>query len=433
MSPIDVDPGELAAASDHFGRAVWETGSLLSSLTGSLVGSGGMAGTDDAGTTWARDYDATVEDALNASTKLTIGSGQLAAMIHMTGLNHAEAEAASNQAGRPSDYPKVSENVATGARPADVPSAAGGGSPEPFGWNLISDLVGYAWPNGHQDQLRSAGAAWKNAASALPSAAAPIDAATALVQGQQSPEIPDVVTACTEIRTHYRDLGDGYTALGESCEEYAQHLDDAHSSIIEMVTELALETAAMSAAGAALSFFSAGASGAAAAAAISARCAVVAARVAAVIRRLIAAARVIGAALRPAIVKVGEVLSKLGKAIAERAKSLKPRKPGGGRGSPSVPPAVKPEVADPKLDNILGNLYKGAKNPDRIGSGHTADALRNEFLTGEPTAGRWHLQKALESRNALFNWLQKNPNASTSDRAVAERELQMLYDAMAGR
>lgn len=41
-------------------------------------------------------------------------------------------------------------------------------------------------------------------------------------------------------------------------------------------------------------------------------------------------------------------------------------------------PAVKPEVSDPKLNNIVDNLHKGVSNPQRVGDGTTADAVRHE-------------------------------------------------------
>jgi hypothetical protein len=94
---------------------------------------------------------------------------------------------------------------------------------------------------------------------------------------------------------------------------------------------------------------------------------------------------------------------------------------------------VKPTVNSPKLQNILNDLYKGANNPGRAGDGTTADALRNEFRVGEPTGGKWHLQKALELQRGLAKWLMDRANTDPGDRAVASRELRNLWDAMAGR
>ena len=49
---------------------------------------------------------------------------------------------------------------------------------------------------------------------------------------------------------------------------------------------------------------------------------------------------------------------------------------------------AKPVVANPKLSNIVEHLYKGTRNPSRVGTGTTADAVQNEILTGQATGGR---------------------------------------------
>lgn len=93
-------------------------------------------------------------------------------------------------------------------------------------------------------------------------------------------------------------------------------------------------------------------------------------------------------------------------------------------------PAVKPEVSDPKLHNIVDNLYKGASNPQRVGDGTTADAVRHERQTGEATHGRSHVQKAQDSLRGLENWLHRNPEAPASDRLTAQREAANLRNAL---
>ena len=91
-----------------------------------------------------------------------------------------------------------------------------------------------------------------------------------------------------------------------------------------------------------------------------------------------------------------------------------------------------PQVSNPKLNNLVNDLYKGAKTPNPIGTGSTADAVRNELLTGLPTGGRFHSQKAQDYINALQNFLRKNPNASNHDRMVAQSLLDDLTSALAG-
>jgi hypothetical protein len=95
-------------------------------------------------------------------------------------------------------------------------------------------------------------------------------------------------------------------------------------------------------------------------------------------------------------------------------------------------PLPIPQVSDPKLRNLVSDLYKGAKGPNPIGTGSTADAVRNELVTGLPTHGRFHSQKAREYVNALSKWLKNNPNAPYPDRLVAQSLLDDLTSALGG-
>ena len=70
--------------------------------------------------------------------------------------------------------------------------------------------------------------------------------------------------------------------------------------------------------------------------------------------------------------------------------------------------------------------------PNPIGNGSTADAVRNELLTGLPTGGKFHSQKALEYIKGLGNWLKNNPNASYQDRLVARSLVDDLKAALGG-
>jgi hypothetical protein len=70
---------------------------------------------------------------------------------------------------------------------------------------------------------------------------------------------------------------------------------------------------------------------------------------------------------------------------------------------------------------------------NQIGTGSTADALRNELATGQPTEGVFHSMKADQYINGLSNWLRKNPNASPDDIWAAQGMLQDLIAAMSGQ
>ncbi len=92
----------------------------------------------------------------------------------------------------------------------------------------------------------------------------------------------------------------------------------------------------------------------------------------------------------------------------------------------------KPNVSDPKLKNITDDLYKGANTKSPIGLGSTADAIRYERATGRPVGGKYHTEKGKQHARALEKWLEKNPNASSSDRNAAKILFDDLNDALGG-
>jgi RHS repeat-associated protein len=95
--------------------------------------------------------------------------------------------------------------------------------------------------------------------------------------------------------------------------------------------------------------------------------------------------------------------------------------------------AIIPQVTDRTLENIVRDLYKGAVTSEgRIGTGSTADAVRSELATGNPTRGIFHSEKARQYTRALENWSRRNPSASYRDRLVAESLRMDLQDALSG-
>lgn len=78
-----------------------------------------------------------------------------------------------------------------------------------------------------------------------------------------------------------------------------------------------------------------------------------------------------------------------------------------------------PTVENTKLQNVVNDLHKGTTNPSRVGTGTTADAVRNELETGEPTGGTFHFEKAQQYSTALSNLL-KSGNLNDYDQLVAQ-------------
>ena len=95
-------------------------------------------------------------------------------------------------------------------------------------------------------------------------------------------------------------------------------------------------------------------------------------------------------------------------------------------------PLPTPTVSNQKLQNIVKDLFKGTTNPKRVGTGTTADAVRNEIRAGQATGGRFHTQKAQQYSNALKTLLRK-PGLSEHDRRVAQSLLDDLQNALGGK
>lgn len=291
VAALAVDPDDYVAASSAFARVRGDSRQVVSTLAGALDGSSGMGGSDNAGTEWAHGYDEAAQQGLAATAALSNACGQVSLLLGASGQNHAHADAASTIGG--GDSTLVMGPVIPPLAAPSLPSAAGGSGGGPPGWSLVESLVGYAWPNGHQDQLRTAQRAWQTAAESLTAGAAPVPGAVSRLGAQQSPEIPAAVATCQQVGTHLGDLSSVLTQIGGSCGEYAAHLDQAHHEILSELKDLIIQTAAIEAGGAVLAFFTAGLDEIAAQAAVAARIAIVAARIRRIIEVLIEAARLL--------------------------------------------------------------------------------------------------------------------------------------------
>ncbi|WP_150116309.1 hypothetical protein [Williamsia herbipolensis] len=310
MPTLVVDPVQFAHAATGMTEVARSTQSAASSLAAALSGSGGMGGSDNAGVEWSTSYDEGARAAMSAVASAVGAAGNVATRLHATGANHAHADAAATIGGSGDAALPAPPSPPTMAAPAP-PSAAGGSGGGPPGWSLVEGLVGYVWPNGHQDRLHAADAAWQATAAQLQAAASPVAGAASAVSAQQSPECGAAATACTDTGQHLSDLVSVCTELGGSCSEYAAHLDQAHQEIISTLKELIIETAAIEAGGAVLAFFTAGLDEIAAQALVAARIATAAAKIRRVIEALIDAARAVAAAVEGFAGRAAEVLSKL--------------------------------------------------------------------------------------------------------------------------
>ncbi|MGZ8178908.1 WXG100-like domain-containing protein [Williamsia sp. SKLECPSW1] len=313
MPTLVVDPAQYAHAADSMVTVAHSAQAAVSALTGELGASSGMGGSDNAGTEWASGYDQGARAALTAAASAVGATGNIATRLHATGENHAQADASSVIGGGGDAELAAAPTPPTMSAPS-VPSAAGGSGGGPPGWSLVEGLVGYVWPNGHQDRLHAADAAWKAAAAQLQDAAGPTSAAASAVQAQQSPEAAAAAQACTDAGAHLRELSSVFTELGSSCSDYAAHLDQAHHEIIHELEVLLAQTVAIESLGAIAGFFTAGIGELAGQAIETARLTAAANRIREIIEALIAAARTVAAA-------VGRVAGEAGRIAAEASKA----------------------------------------------------------------------------------------------------------------
>ena len=92
---------------------------------------------------------------------------------------------------------------------------------------------------------------------------------------------------------------------------------------------------------------------------------------------------------------------------------------------------VKPTVTNPKMKNVINDIYKGQESKTKIGSGTTMDAVRNELKTGKPTCGIFHSKKAREAVKRLKN-LVSSGKLNDRKKKIARDLLDDISKALSG-
>ncbi len=312
-----------------------------------LTAYAGMAGDDSVGAQWASAYNEAAQLTISSSAKLTTACGQVRDIILVSAHNHQVAETTAALTNSPP--PPAPQLLPDPCPPETVPSAAGDGIPEPFGWSIITDAVGMAWPDGHQDQLLAAATAWYTAAGDYRTIAGQTPQAIELLRNQQSPEIEIAVQTCTDRQTDLTALADACQTLGDACGNYAHHLDGAHSQILDQLRELAIETAAGEAAFALLIPFTGSLSEWIGNSALAARVATKARRIATIIAELAAkAAKIVTDAIKPLVERLKPLWERIRKwcEAARTRLSRRGEEPPRGDG-PDTPPTKPAGQRDP--------------------------------------------------------------------------------------
>ena len=316
---VEVDSGGYVSACGEFYDANHGVVDAVTTLTGTLGGSGSMAGSDTGGQAWAEKYDAAAGPLVQAGCQVGEAMAQMANLLNASLSNHEGADYGSRiygppMGGSPPDDPNPGHWTET-LSAATPPSAYGGTGGQPGWWHWIAGHVGgLLWPDADTGRLRSAGDAWKTAGQSMSLWTSAVDSASGQIGLQKSPEVPDAVSSCHDLRGHLDELSSAYTSIGQACADYAQQVDDHHQEIENELKSFIEWTIAIEAGGAILGALTFGLGEAAAQAAEAAKVAEAAAKVISILNRLIELARL-------AAVRIGELVAKAGR-IGDSLKSL---------------------------------------------------------------------------------------------------------------
>lgn len=429
---VAVDGGGFVAAGTAARTANQVAALHHDSLAGKLGGFGAMAGNDATSIDFARSYDAASAEALDALADLSAAFIGLGRLIHATDDNHRRAEAASAgltvsaYSGRDlheDDYVRVVRS--------STPSSLGAQEPG-FGevetW-ILDRIEGFVWPGADVGRLRDAASTWRNAATGVDDLVDYCERASVELGRQTSPEIPLALDAVDELLGCVRGLGDELGELARMCDEYAAGVETAHErtrALLAEVAQMIVEGLVLSAA---VGLITGGTASGAVASATVARVLETAPRFRALLFTLGDASSVCASRLKTAREGADAVRTRLEKFLQVGARNERGElKLPGGWGA--RPPRRVPQVEDAKLRNYIDNLFKGTHHPHRVGDGTTMDAIRAELQSGLPTQGKMHLIKGRETLRGLENWLRRNPEASASDRQVAQSMVTELKDAL---
>ena len=309
---MDIDSGGYTSATDDFYAANHAAIECLDKLIGVLDDSGAMAGSDSGGEAWAGQYDAASGPLVRAGCDLGRSMAQMANLLNASLRNHEGADYASRVYGPPvgtaADDDPDPDHWTESLLPADPPSAFGGTGDQPGWWHWIAGHVGgLLWPDADTGRLRATGDAWKAAGEQLGAVTARVDAASATIGLQRSPEVDDAVATCGDLSRHVGDVATAFGSIGQACIDYADQVDQHHQEIEDELASFIEWTVGIEVGGAIVGFFTAGIGEAGAQALEASKVAEAAAKVIAILQRLIEAARLVASRIGALLAKVADV------------------------------------------------------------------------------------------------------------------------------
>lgn len=231
MTGIQITPAYVGLAAKGFAQGQVNIEDAWMRLQSKLTANAGMAGND----TFAHDFDARYSRGLQVAWKAFGSSvaalGGISLGLTTTANNYLKADHHSTTGrGTPPPAYLTPERVAQSITMAPPGSAVGPGQP-----GLPGFLAKY-WPNGHQDRLRAAAAAWMAAAKEVDGVGARLTTTIRDITDtgrRDAHAITDLwarVYSPCNTRTVLGGLAEMCRAMAGACESYAKAIDRAHSS-----------------------------------------------------------------------------------------------------------------------------------------------------------------------------------------------------------
>lgn len=239
----DVDPAAIKRAAMKYQQLARDVKMGVDGLANKLGALSGMAGDDNGAKDFCQQYDPAAKDGMDAGAYAVNALNTCADLLFATAINHENADSASAPNGQtvPAAAPPVTASIAT----PSLPSALGG-TPPPSWWASIQGYVqGAVWPNGDPEKLRQAMNTWcvnaEEIEGAIRRAFFPRDGANPIteVSHQRSPEIVQAVASMTLAHDAVKLLQTEWSAIGKTCGDLANHIEDVQNRVTNEMLILA--------------------------------------------------------------------------------------------------------------------------------------------------------------------------------------------------
>ncbi|MCD0484583.1 WXG100 family type VII secretion target [Streptacidiphilus sp. ASG 303] len=242
--PIDVTPEDLHQVALAFARGQDRLDHIADTLGSALRGAAGMAGDDRWGHAFATSYDPAARALFPVLSAAVRAVGQAADGLVRTANNYLKADHHSDAKAR-TGSPRLfgPPPVIADVMYPDPPSSIGPGS------NHWPPPIDRYWPDGHQDRLRDAAAAYRQAAADLDDTARDLHLQVqALTDNNSSASLSAMADFWGKIWQDCDAGGDAPLStahlaclrLAAVCERFAQAVDHAHSEFEHKAAEAGL-------------------------------------------------------------------------------------------------------------------------------------------------------------------------------------------------